>query len=74
MLNYVEATPSSSWGLGKQSKMRMQAILAATCEKTPDTNLANHWLEREEFHVPIGDATFDNISEFLKKFEEILSK
>ena len=70
--NYVTATPASTWRLGKQSKMRMQAILAAICETKPDTTLSNHWQEREEFHIPLNDPCFNGIVEFLRGFDALL--
>lgn len=70
---YVQATPASNWRLGKQSKTKIQAILAATCETKPDTNLAYHWQEREEFHVPLQDAAFANIVDFLRGFGDLIA-
>lgn len=72
--NYVSATPASDWRLGKQSKMRIQAILAATCETKPDTTLANHWQEREEFHIPLDDPAFNEIVRFLRGFEVLVAQ
>ena len=70
---YLDATPAATWRPGKQSKMRMQVILAATCETKPDTSLAHHWQEREEFHIPIGDPTFNEIVRFMRGFETLIA-
>jgi len=70
---YVQASPAHTWGLSKQSKMKMQAIIAATCEQDPDTNLANLFQKREEFHVPVNDVVFNEIAQFLREFETFLT-
>lgn len=69
---YMAATPAAGWRLGKQSKMRMHALLAATCEQRPDTSFHNHWQLRPEFHVPIGDPIFNPIVAFLNGFGALL--
>ena len=71
---YVAGTPAAQWRLGKQSKMRMQALLAATCETQPDISLAYVWQQREEFHLPLGDPAFAGIVEFLTDFENLLNQ
>jgi hypothetical protein len=34
---FVSATPPNGWHIGKQSKMRLQALIAATCEERPES-------------------------------------
>lgn len=70
---YVAATPANAWRPGKQSKMRVHALLAATCETKPSATLANHWQERVEFHVPLTDPAFADIVTFLRNFEAMIS-
>lgn len=69
---YVDATPASNWSLGKQSKMRLHAMLAATCASKPETSFAHLWQEQEEFHLPLGDPCFTDLVEFLKNFGSLL--
>lgn len=69
---YVDATPAHGWQLGKKSKTRLHAILAATCETKPDTSFAYLWQEREEFHIPLDDDCFSDLVEFLKNFETMI--
>lgn len=69
---FVLASPASGWSVGKQSKMRVQSVLAATCETEPDTSFANHWHLDKKFHLPIGDESFNGICEHLRKFEALL--
>lgn len=65
---YLEETPARLWGYSKQSKMRMQCILAGTCKTSPDITLAGHWKLEEEFQVPINSSCFDGIVTFLRDF------
>lgn len=71
--NYIDASPASSWSVGKQSKTRLHAILAATCETKPDTSFAHLWQEQEEFHIPLDDPCFTDLIEFLKNLDDLLS-
>lgn len=70
---YIEATPACKWPISKQSKTRLHAILAATCETKPDTSFAHLWQEQEEFHIPLDDPCFTDLVEFLKNFDDLLS-
>lgn len=69
---YVNGTQAGTWGIGKQSKMRMHCILAATCLDNPGVSLTNLGREKPEFHIPIDDAAFKEISDFLVGFEAFL--
>lgn len=69
---YVAGTPANEWRLGKQSKMRLQSLLAATCESRPDSGFAGHWREREDFHVPLDHACFNDLADFLFGFGALL--
>ncbi len=70
---YVRATPASDWRLGKQSKMRMQALLAAICKKQPDTTFNWHWQLPEKYRVPVTDPCFNDVVGFLNDFEALLA-
>ena len=39
-------------------------MLASTCETRPDTSFAQHWLEREEFRIPLDHECFDDLASF----------
>ena len=69
--SYVGATPAQRWGVGKQSKMRMQAIIAATCEAQPDVNLANHLAEGNAVCFSFKHSCFDELVSFLASFEQM---
>jgi hypothetical protein len=69
----VAAAPASDWGPSKQSKMRLQTMLASTCRHKPDTSFANVWLEAEEFHLPLEHASFDGLETFLRGFGALVA-
>ena len=70
--NYLAQTEAKDWGLSKQSKMKMQCVLAATCKKQPDITLAGHWKQKDKYHVPITSKRFDDVVAFLKGFEALV--
>jgi hypothetical protein len=63
---FVGGTAAKGWHIGKQSKMRLQSLIAATCEARPDAGFAGLWRENEKFHIPLKSAAFDDISDFLQ--------
>ncbi|MCX7366782.1 MAG: hypothetical protein NTV97_33900 [Alphaproteobacteria bacterium] len=71
---FVAATPAKDWTATKQSKMKLQAILAATCASRPEAGFAGHWREKEQYHLPIDSNAFLDIAEFLGSFGKLLEK
>jgi hypothetical protein len=55
---FVNASPARNWAQGSQSKMRIQTVLAATCETQPDVSFANHWHLNSKYHLPLDDSSF----------------
>jgi hypothetical protein len=70
---FMQSTPAARWALGKQAKMKMQTILAATNSQQPDTGFAAHWKQPETFRVPLSHACFDGIAIFLQGFPALVS-
>ncbi len=70
---FVAQTPANGWEIGKQSKMRMQTILAATNKKRPDAGFAGHWSSAEEYRIPVDHACFDDLATFLKGFPALVA-
>jgi len=70
---FVSSTPAKDWSVGKQAKMRMQTILAATNRKQPDAGFAGHWKSKEQFRVPVEHACFDDLANFLRDFPSLVS-
>lgn len=71
---FVANTPPNGWTVGKQSKMRMQTILAAINRKQPDTGFAGHWNQPDEFRVPLDHTCFDSLVTFLTNFPALLGR
>lgn len=71
---FIAGTPAHEWAFGKQSKSRIQVTLAVTCETKPDTSFANHWLEREEFRIPLDHECFNDLVSFLSDFGTLLEE
>lgn len=69
---YVGATPAAAWGPSKQAKMRMHALLAATCATKPETAFHLHWQEPEAYQVPVMDDEFSPVVERLQAFGALL--
>lgn len=70
---FVSATPAQGWPIGKQAKMRMQSILAATNNKQPDAGFAGHWNCPEKFSVPLDHSCFDELVTFLTCFPALVA-
>jgi hypothetical protein len=62
---YLAATPAASWSSTKQDKMRVQCVLASTCQPEPNVALHDHWLKRAQYHIPVTDPAFQSIVTFL---------
>lgn len=65
---YVNVSPSQAWGVTKRSKMRMQCSIAATCEKDPNTPLAQLFKRPKKYHFSTKHKSFNQVSKFLKNF------
>lgn len=69
---FARATPANGWLLGKQSKMKMQTMLAATNSEQPDCGFTGHWNQKAEFRVPVDHSTFDSVCDFIRDFPALL--
>ncbi len=70
---FVAASPASQWGTSKQSKMKLQTILAATCKARPDAGFTQHWWQNAEYHIPLDHKCFDSIADFLNNFGTVIA-
>jgi hypothetical protein len=70
---FVANVPVNGWTVGKQGKMRMQTMLAATNHKQPDTGFAGHWDQPSEFRVPVDHSCFDDLAAFLSGFATLVA-
>ncbi len=69
---FVAASPATQWNLSKQSKMRLQTTLSATCKPKPDTTFAQHWEHKADYRIPLDHTCFDSVAQFLKKFDTLV--
>ncbi len=63
--NYLARTPAGTWTANKKDKMKIQCVLASTCEHSPDVRLQDHWQQADEFHIPVNIPPFQGIVDFL---------
>jgi hypothetical protein len=69
---YIGNTPVKDWDAGKQSKMRMQTIIASTCMARPETGFLGHWNENVEYHIPLDHEVFNSLESFLRDFMDFV--
>jgi hypothetical protein len=70
---FMNATPAHGWTVGKQSKMRLHATVAATCATAPEATFAAQWDEAPQYHViSIDHPSFNWIEAFLAGFGVLL--
>ena len=69
---YAQAAGVGSWGANKQSKMKLQSLIAATCQARPDAGFIGHWREDSQYHVPVDHAVFDDLADVLLRFPVLI--
>jgi hypothetical protein len=69
---FADNTPAVGWTVGKQSKMKLQSIIAASCATRPDAGFSGHWWENEQYHIPLEHPVFDDIADFLTGFRALI--
>jgi hypothetical protein len=65
LADYFNATPAVGWSSTKQDKMKVQCLLASTCEKNPGVALQDHWYKKPPYHIPVTDPAFQGVVQFL---------
>jgi len=56
----------------KTSKGAAAGIIASTCEARPESGFVGHWREHEDYHLPLENAAFDGIEQFLRGFGTLI--
>lgn len=69
---FFDSSPAKDWNPSKQAKMRLQCMIAANCKQRPEAGFSGLWWQDEEYHLPLGDPAFDDISEFLAGFRALV--
>jgi hypothetical protein len=69
---FMASTPAANWSPGKQSKMKLQSIIATSCSPRPDAGFSGHWWEIDQYHIPLDHDQFDEIADFLRGFRAMV--
>jgi hypothetical protein len=69
---YVKRTPAKDWDVTELSKMRMQCIIAATCEQDPNTPLSHLFERKKQYHFSTKNRCFDRVANFLHGFGDLV--
>lgn len=70
---YCAASPANGWSVGKQDKMKLQSILAATCETNPYCTVSTLYRENEQYHIPLDSPRFADVAQVLADFDALLA-
>jgi hypothetical protein len=70
---FVATSPARDWSVGKQAKMRMQTILAATNKSKPDAGFGGHWSSPDKYHLPVDHQCFNELADFLVGFPAMVA-
>lgn len=68
LTRYQNCTPAKDWPIGKQSKMKLRCLIAATCKKDPSCAPSDMWQSKKGFTPLMQDASFDVLEAFLREF------
>lgn len=70
---YCAASPANDWSVGKQDKMKLQSIIAATCEANPYCTVSTLYRENAQYHIPLGSPLFADVAQVLSDFDTLLA-
>jgi hypothetical protein len=63
---YFHATDAPNWNSSKQAKMKVECILASTCEQNPQVALSDIWQKNDLYQIPLDEPAFQGIVNFLR--------
>ena len=63
---YFNSTDAPNWNSSKQAKMKVECILASTCEQNPQVALSDIWQKNGQYQIPLDDPVFQDIVDFLR--------
>jgi len=66
---YFQASDATRWDLGNQDKMKIQCLIAATCEPNPYGSLSTLYMENARYHLPLNSPLLDHIAQVLIDFD-----
>lgn len=65
---FARCTGADGWPASKLSKMQLQAMLVGQNKRNPCVSLSNVWRDELPF-IPLDHACFDDLCEFLSRFD-----
>jgi hypothetical protein len=70
---YFNASQAPNWSIGHQDKMKIQCLIAATCETNPYATISTLFRENQRYHFPLTHTCFDGIANFLLDWDTHLT-
>jgi hypothetical protein len=66
---YFGASEAGNWEVGKQDKMKVQCLIAATCEPNPYGSLSTIYTEDVRYHLPLDSPHLEDVAQVLRDFD-----
>ena len=70
---YAECAGIATWGIAKQERAKLRALISHICKKDPNTSLSHLWHDGREIVVPLDSESFDPVVESLRQFAAAFS-
>ncbi len=70
---HINCINTADWPIQKQHKLRLRCMIASVCRTDPYTSLVHAW-SRPENLIPLNDSCFDRLSDFLRKFDNVVRR
>ena len=70
---YAQCTGISTWGMGKQERAKLRALISHICKKDPNSSLTYLWHDGRETVIPLDHECFNTIAEFLRDFDALVA-
>lgn len=70
--SYCVCSHTNGWDISKQSKMRLECLIATLCRSKPSTALRYAW-SRPESIIPLEQASFNQVADVLRGFDDLVA-
>lgn len=67
--DYFRASEAPRWHIGRQDKMKIQCLIAATCEPNPYGSISTIYTENPRYHLPLNSPHLDAVAQVLIDFD-----
>ncbi|HXN54007.1 MAG TPA: DUF3226 domain-containing protein [Candidatus Acidoferrum sp.] len=71
--HFSECTQTMEWEPTIRAKMQLHALVSALCKSEPATALTHVWSKKETI-VPLDQPAFDQLANFLSRFDEFVTR